>query len=95
MIPTARHFTLGLEVDVYETRDEIWIRTKVWNNPAVKWILILVSGLLLIGCGPSEKVTIGEPDEKGVLQKDIDQSKDTAAQATQKVKEGDKDAFGS
>ncbi len=60
-------------------------------------LFILFAGacLLLMGCGPSEKVTIGEPGEKGVLQRDIDQSKSTAAEASAKVKEGDKEAFGS
>lgn len=58
-------------------------------------MLLAVACLIVVGCGPSEKVTIGEPGEKGVLQRDIDQSKSTAAEATAKVKEGDKEAFGS
>jgi len=47
-----------------------------------------------IGCGKSETVTIGEPGEKGILRKDIDTSKDVAGKASDKIKEGNKEAFG-
>ena len=57
---------------------------------AILGILILAA----IGCGKSETVTIGEPGEKGILRKDIDTSKDVAGKASDKIKEGNKEAFG-
>lgn len=61
----------------------------------MKYVVLVLSLCLLASCGPSEKVTVGEPGEKGILQRDIDQSKDTAAQASEQVKQGNKEAFGS
>jgi len=61
----------------------------------MKLILLGFVALMLLGCGQSEKVTIGEPGEKGTYQREIDKSKDTASEASVKVKEGDKEAFGS
>ena len=65
-----------------------------WNKGLMKIFVLGIFVIALIGCGKSETVTIGEPGEKGILQKDIDKSKDTAAAATEKVKEGNKEAFG-
>ena len=62
----------------------------------MKALLVLaVTALALVGCGKSEVVKIGEPGEKGLYQQQIDKSKDTAAAASEKVKQGDKEAFGS
>lgn len=57
-------------------------------------ILLGFVALFVVGCGQSEKVTIGNPGEKGVYQREIDKSKDTATEASAKVKDGDKEAFG-
>ena len=58
-------------------------------------ILLAATALVLSGCGKSETVTIGEPGEKGIIRRDIDTSKGTAAAASEKIKQGDKEAFGS
>lgn len=60
----------------------------------MKALLILAAtALTLTGCGKSEIVRIGEPGEKGTYERQIDKSKDTAAIASEKVKEGNKEAF--
>ena len=60
----------------------------------MKALLILAtSALILSGCGKSEIVRIGEPGEKGTYERQIDKSKDTAAAASEKIKEGNKEAF--
>ena len=61
----------------------------------MKFVILGILALAAIGCGKSETVTIGEPGEKGVYQREIDKSKDVAGVASEKVKEGDKEAFGS
>ena len=61
----------------------------------MRYLLVLVALLCLAGCGKSEVVRLGEPGEKGTYERQIDKSKDTAAAASAKVKEGDKEAFGS
>lgn len=61
----------------------------------MKLFLLGLVVLVLAGCGKSEVVRVGEPGEKGTYQREIDKSKDTAAEASAKVKEGDKEAFGS
>ena len=57
-------------------------------------LLLAATALALIGCGKSETVTIGTPGEKGIIRRDIDTSKDTAAGMSEKIKQGNKDAFG-
>jgi hypothetical protein len=57
-------------------------------------LLIVTLALILTGCGKSETVTIGEKGEKGILRRDIDTSKDTANGMSEKIKQGNKDAFG-
>ena len=61
----------------------------------MKLFLLAILVVSAIGCGKSETVTIGEPGEKGVYRREIDKSKDVAGQASEKIKEGDKEAFGS
>jgi hypothetical protein len=61
----------------------------------MKFAILGIIVLSAIGCGKSETVTIGEPGEKGVYRREIDKSKDVAGQASEKIKQGDKDAFGS
>ncbi len=61
----------------------------------MKFVFLGIVVLAAIGCGKSETVTIGEPGEKGVYRREIDKSKDTADQASEKIREGDKEAFGS
>ena len=61
----------------------------------MKFALLGIIVLAAVGCGKSETVTIGEKGEKGILQRDIDTSKGTAAAASEKIKEGNKEAFGS
>ncbi len=61
----------------------------------MKLVLLAIAATAVVGCGQSETVTIGEPGQKGTYQREIDKSKDTAAEATGKVKEGDKEAFSS
>jgi hypothetical protein len=61
----------------------------------MKFVLLAILALSAFGCGKSEVVTIGEPGEKGTYQRQIDKSKDVAGQASEKVKDGDKEAFGS
>ena len=56
-------------------------------------ILLAATALALTGCGKSEVVTIGEPGEKGTYRREIDKSKDIAGQASEKIKEGNKEAF--
>jgi hypothetical protein len=61
----------------------------------MKFVFLGLIVLAAIGCGKSETVTIGEPGEKGVYRREIDKSKSTADQASEKIREGDKEAFGS
>ena len=60
----------------------------------MKFAILGILVLAAIGCGKSETVTIGDPGEKGTYQRQIDTSKSTAAAASEKVKEGNKEAFG-
>ena len=68
-------------------------RPNSWNNLFMKLLLLLGAAVALIGCGKSEVVTIGEPGEKGTYRREIDKSKDIAGQASEKIKEGNKEAF--
>jgi dihydroxyacetone kinase len=61
----------------------------------MKLFLLAILVVTAIGCGKSETVTIGEPGEKGVYRREIDKSKDTADEATKKVKQDDEEGFGS
>ncbi|MEI7986804.1 MAG: hypothetical protein WCI55_14355 [Armatimonadota bacterium] len=61
----------------------------------MKFFVLGIVVLAAIGCGKSETVTIGEPGQKGTYQREIDKSKDIAGQASEKIKQGDKEAFGS
>ncbi len=59
----------------------------------MKFAILGILVLAAIGCGKSEVVTIGGPGEKGTYERQIDKSKDTAAVASEKIKEGNKEAF--
>lgn len=61
----------------------------------MKLFLLVLAAASMVACGKSETVKIGEPGEDGAYQKQIETSKDTAAQASEQVKQNDKEAFGS
>lgn len=68
---------------------------KPWNNSTMRFILVGILALSIIGCGKSETVAIGEAGEKGTYQRQIDTSKETASDATAKVQQDNKEWDGS
>ena len=49
----------------------------------------------LAGCGPDKIVRVGEEtDQPGVIRRDIDKSKDIAGEASSRISDGEKEAYG-
>ena len=60
----------------------------------MRWILLVLATTVVMGCGSSTTVTVGEPGQKGILRTSIDTSRDVAKDATEKVKQNESDLNG-
>jgi hypothetical protein len=60
----------------------------------LKWALIGLFPIALLGCGPSKTVTVGEGEGKGVIRRDIDTARGNAQGVSDRIKSGEKDVYG-
>lgn len=62
---------------------------------AITLILFALGALSIGGCGTDKTVKVGEPGQKGVYKSDIDKAKAIGAEATTRIKQGERDVYGS